>query len=91
MRKPIQDGDAIRIVIKDDGHGTHHKEYSIFAIILPVAVRAQYYGNVGIGTASPGAKLDVASSGGSVLQFDTSNPAYISIKIGGVEAARIKP
>ncbi|MCX5793550.1 MAG: hypothetical protein NTY45_15225, partial [Elusimicrobia bacterium] len=48
-------------------------------------------GNVGIGTTAPAARLEVASAGGSALQFDTSNPGYVSLKVGGIEVARMKP
>jgi len=48
-------------------------------------------GKVGIGTNSPGARLEVATPGGSSIQFDTSNAAYGSLKINGVEVARILP
>jgi hypothetical protein len=54
-------------------------------------LRVQEDGKVGIGTSSPGARLEVATPGGSAIQFDTSNPAYGSVKINGVEVARILP
>ncbi|MBI5743148.1 MAG: hypothetical protein HY952_01230 [Elusimicrobia bacterium] len=48
--------------------------------------------NVGIGTSSPGAyKLAVSDSGGSTMQIDTSNPAYVSLRSNGVEVVRLKP
>lgn len=48
-------------------------------------------GNVGIGTTNPGAKLEVNTAGGSQFQVDTSNPAHVSLKVGGVEVVRMKP
>jgi len=54
-------------------------------------LRVQEDGKVGIGTSTPGTRLEVATPGGSSIQFDTSNAAYGSLKINGVEVARILP
>jgi len=46
-------------------------------------------GNVGIGTASPSAKLEVAAAG---MSFQINpNASFVSILLNGLEAARIKP
>jgi hypothetical protein len=48
-------------------------------------------GKVGVGTTAPGSRLEVATSGASRIELDTSNPAYVSLKVNGTEVARLKP
>ncbi|MEI7529793.1 MAG: hypothetical protein WCK76_12720, partial [Elusimicrobiota bacterium] len=48
-------------------------------------------GNVGVGVANPVNKLEIASPGGSSMQFDTSVPGIVTIRMGGVAVAEILP
>lgn len=50
-----------------------------------------YEFNIGTGTTSPSAKLEVADSSGSQFEVDPSNSGYVSLKVGGVEVARLYP
>jgi len=52
-------------------------------------MRIKQDGNVGIGVTNPTNKLEVATTGGSSLQFDTSVAGVVTLKIGGVAVAEI--
>lgn len=47
--------------------------------------------NVGIGTTNPQAQLEIATPGGSSIEFDTSDPNCVLLKINGEVVVRITP
>ncbi|HBB66198.1 MAG TPA: hypothetical protein DCZ93_02635, partial [Elusimicrobia bacterium] len=49
-------------------------------------------GNVGVGIANPTNQLEIKNPVSATnMQFDTSNPAYVTLMINGAPVARLKP
>ena len=48
-------------------------------------------GNVGVGVAVPANKFEIASTGGASMEFDTSVPGIVTIKMGGIAVAEMLP